>query len=171
MYRIQCSSNQMEGIWSIDMNQTQQRHHTKSASVFTTNVDSLNQRLPEPEVKLHDGMATLQIHSLDISMYWLFLFVMISYRDNVDTIWNQLLIDDIGLSYDQSPHSSQMMHRELFAEIGSAQLNKEEKSRQRHIEKNVVEIPGTQLQISEEMRLGKSRVVEIKVRVKDGTEA
>ena len=51
----------------------------------------------------------------------------------------------------------------MYVEIGSAQLNKEEKSRQRHINKNVVEIPGTQLQISEEMRFEKSRIIEIKV--------
>lgn len=87
-----------------------------------------------------------------------------SYRDNGDTIWSQFLIDDIGVSYDQIPYgTSPMIQRELFVEIGSAQLNQEEKNRQRHIEKNVVEIPRTQLKMSEKVTFGKKRVVNITV--------
>ena len=51
------------------MNQNQHRQHTKSASVFNSNVDSLNARIPDSDVQVHDGLVSLQIHSLDISMY------------------------------------------------------------------------------------------------------
>lgn len=68
------------------------------------------------------------------------------------------MIDDVEMSCEQSPfyEEKRKLQRELAVVIGSAQLNQKEKSRQRHIEKNVVEIPRTKLVMSELVSLEQS---------------
>lgn len=70
------------------------------------------------------------------------------------------MIDDVEMSCEQTPfyEEKRKLQRELVVVIGSAQLNQKEKSRQRHIEKNVVEIPRTKLLMSEQVSLEQSSV-------------
>ena len=92
-------------------------------------------------------------------------YLINSYRDNIDTIWSQFVLDDITFNYEQmSPNNTLVSQRLLFADIGSAELNQEEKTRQRHTEKNVVDIPRTQLKMESKVTFGKKKVVNITVR-------
>lgn len=87
-----------------------------------------------------------------------------SYRDVVDSIWSQFIIEDISFHYVQSPSNSlASLRREFFLEIAEAQLNQIERTRQRDLGKNVLSIPGTRLKMMEVVTNGRKRVINIKV--------
>ena len=86
------------------------------------------------------------------------------YRDVVDSIWSQFLIEDIAIHYIQSPvNTISSIQRQFLIEIAGAQLNQIERTRQRSLGKNVLSIPGTRLKMVEVVSNGKSRVINIKV--------
>lgn len=106
----------------------------------------------------------IQIQSLDASMFGYVMRMMGSYRDVVDSIWSQFLIDGISFSYTQSPSNSlSSLRREFLLEIAEAQLNQIERTRQRDLGKNVLSIPGTRLKMMEVVTNGRKRVINIKV--------
>ena len=86
------------------------------------------------------------------------------YRDVVDSIWSQFLIEDIAIHYIQSPvNTISSIQRQFLIEIAGAQLNQIERTRQRSLGKNVLNIPGTRLKMVEVVSNGKNRVINIKV--------
>lgn len=111
-----------------------------------------------------DAVMMIQIQSLDASMFGYVMRMMGSYRDVVDSIWSQFLIDGISFSYTQSPSNSlSSLRREFLLEIAEAQLNQIERTRQRDLGKNVLSIPGTRLKMMEVVTNGRKRVINIKV--------
>lgn len=91
-----------------------------------------------------------------------------SYRDN---IWSQAVIENILLEYEQSQNPSKGVQiRDLFVVIDSCVLNQQEKNRQRHFEKNILEIPKVKLQMTEDVSMEKRKTVQITVRMRSGTE-
>ena len=53
--------------------------------------------------------------------------------------------------------------RNLFVVIDSCVLNQLEKNRQRHVEKNILEIPKVKLRMTEEVSMEKRKTVQITV--------
>lgn len=105
----------------------------------------------------------MQVQTVDASMWDRCEGMKVSYRDN---IWSQAVIENIGVEYEQSQNPSKGLQiRNLFVVIDSCVLNQLEKNRQRHVEKNILEIPKVKLQMTEEVSMEKRKTVQITVGV------
>lgn len=86
------------------------------------------------------------------------------YRDSGDGTWSQLIAEDISIKYLQRPiESTNLLERELLAQISSAQLNQYDRSHQRSTAKLIVGLPIVKLLMQEEVSMNKKCLVTITV--------
>ena len=162
LYRIQCSCGPNPLNSRIAVNSSQSLSYQYSLNPDTA--PAFNEAEEGIRSAIADAVMMIQIQSLDASMFGYVMRMMGSYRDVVDSIWSQFLIDGISFSYTQSPSNSlASLRREFLLEIAEAQLNQIERTRQRDLGKNVLSIPGTRLKMMEVVTNGRKRVINIKV--------
>lgn len=86
------------------------------------------------------------------------------YRESGDGTWSQLLVDDMSLQYLQAPYeTTSTLKRDLLAQISSAQLNQEERNRQRSVPKLIVGLPEVKLLMKEDVTVTTKKVISITV--------
>lgn len=143
-----------------------QQTDTTSRAVYTLAADlhsasALESAGSKAAFDSQNGSLVVQVQTVDASMCARGEGMKRSYRDN---IWSQAVIENIGLEYEQSQNPSKGLQiRNLFVVIDSCVLNQLEKNRQRHVEKNILEIPKVKLRMTEEVSMEKRKTVQITV--------
>ena len=70
----------------------------------------------------------------------------------------------MSLQYLQAPYeTTAMLKRDLLAQISSAQLNQEERNRQRSVPKLIVGLPEVKLLMKEDVKVTTEKVISITV--------
>ena len=99
-------------------------------------------------------MLTVELQLIDAAIY----------RESGEGTWSQLVVEDMTLDYLQAPYDvASVLKRELLAHISSAQLNQQERNRQRSMAKVIVGLPSVKLLMNENVAFGKKRVITITV--------
>lgn len=77
----------------------------------------------------------------------------------------------MSLQYLQAPYeTTAMLKRDLLAQISSAQLNQEERNRQRSVPKLIVGLPEVKLLMKEDVTVTTKKVISITVVIPECTE-
>lgn len=158
LYRIQCSSSNFFILITIDLNQTQRvglTRSTQSSESIPTLSNRLHDEMLKDEVQ-EDGVLTVELQLIDAAIY----------RESGEGTWSQLVVEDMTLDYIQAPYdATSVLKRELLAHISSAQLNQQERNRQRSMAKLIVGLPSVKLLMNENVAFGKRRVITITVHI------
>lgn len=156
LYRIQCSSIPFCVRIHVDLNQTQRTSLGRS-NQSSESLPILSSRLQEDGSKdevQEDGVLTVELQLIDAAIY----------RESGEGTWSQLVVEDMTLDYMQAPYDvASVLKRELLAHISSAQLNQQERNRQRSMAKVIVGLPSVKLLMNENVAFGKKRVITITV--------
>ena len=140
----------------VDLNQTQRTSLSRSTQ-SSESLPILSSRLQEEGSKdevQEDGVLTVELQLIDAAIY----------RESGEGTWSQLVVEDMTLDYMQAPYDvTSVLKRELLAHISSAQLNQQERNRQRSMAKVIVGLPSVKLLMNENVAFGKKRVITITV--------